>query len=263
MKGYYEDRFRAMLPRRAYTLIRVDGKAFHTYTANLDKPFDIGLVEDMNLTAVKLCESIMGAQLAYVQSDEISILITDFDKLETQAWFDGNLQKICSVSASIATSAFNEARMKRWFSDSYDSFAERWPTNWPKIGQFDSRVFQIPCKTEVENYLIWRQQDATRNSISSVAQSMYSHKELEGKNSSQLQEMIFQRGTNWNDLDDGLKRGRVIMRMVAQKVIRQNVIIDVDSWQARSAPIFTRDRMFLDWLIPELDPREPVNDEIL
>lgn len=221
MKEYYEDRTRVFLPRRTYTIIRIDGKAFHTYTRGLNFPFDDKLVNDMDETAAYLCKSIQGAKFAFVQSDEISILLTDFDELTTDAWFDGNIQKIVSVSSSLATAKFNELRPG-------------------KIALFDSRVFTIPSQTEVENYFIWRQQDTTRNSIQSVAQSLYSHKELDGKNTTELQEMIFQRGTNWNDYSPKYKRGRVIVKELFDKegVTRSR-------WHSVEPPIFTQEREFL------------------
>jgi tRNA(His) 5'-end guanylyltransferase len=153
----------------------------------------------MDETTKFLCQNIQGAKIGYVQSDEISLVLTDFDDLNTSAWFDNNIQKIASVAASMATAKFNQLRFSK----------NAWTD---KLAFFDARVFQVPTKTEAINYLIWRQNDATRNSISSVAQSMYSHKELHGKSSNQMQEMIFQNGLNWNDLPTGLKRGRVICR---------------------------------------------------
>jgi len=242
MKGFYEDRTRYHLTRRNYTIIRIDGKAFHTYTRGLNRPFDPGLIEDMNKTAEYLCKNIMGAKLAYVQSDEISLVITDFDDQNTQAWFDNNLQKMVSVSASMATRAFNEARMKRHHS-SLDSF---------KWAEFDSRCFQIPTRMEVENYLIWRQQDATRNSIQSVAQSLYSSKELHGKKTDVLQEMIFQKGINWNDYLPREKRGAVI-----RKYVIKNIETDAirSQWKAdESTPVFSQDREYLRSIIPLNEP---------
>ena len=116
MKDNYESRSHTFLTRRTPVIIRLDGKAFHTYTRNLEKPFDEGLIEDMQLTAKYLCENIQGAKCAYVQSDEISILLTDYDKLDTKAWFDYNVQKMCSISASLATGKFNQLRLYRTFN---------------------------------------------------------------------------------------------------------------------------------------------------
>jgi len=218
MKTYYENRFKQFLLRRTYIIIRIDGKAFHTFTHQCDKPFDKQLMGAIIDTAVVLCNNIEGAKFAYTQSDEISILLTDFDKLTTQMWFDGNVQKICSVSASMATANFNFL---------YNG----------EMAMFDARVFQLPNKQEVINYFIWRQQDATRNSIQSVAQSLYSHKELHGKNSFQLQEMIFQRGLNWDTLPTIEKRGTAISKIktsIEKEIEGERWIADYD------APIFSK-----------------------
>lgn len=242
IKTHYEDRFRYKLPRRSYTIIRIDGKSFHTYTKGLQRPFDDGLIEDMNHTAAFLCKNIMGAKMGYVQSDEISILISDFDTLETQSWFDGNIQKMTSIGASLATSEFNRLRLMRACNDS--DLIEKCLANHEiqnfNMATFDARVFQIPSRVEVENYMIWRQQDAVRNSISSVAQSLYSPKELHGVKTNEMQELIFQKGINWNDYDFRKKRGAVIGK----------VQIEVDGgairnrWEVIETPIFTQDREF-------------------
>ena len=228
MKDFYENRTRNFLPRRTYTIIRVDGKAFHSYTRGLVRPFDEKLVNDMDETACYMCKNIQGAKFAFVQSDEISILLTDFEGLTTDAWFDGNIQKIASISASLATAKFNELRPN-------------------KIALFDSRVFTISSDIEVENYFIWRQQDTTRNSISSVAQSMFSHRELENKNTDQMQEMCFQKGVNWNDFSAKLKRGRLIVKQDYEKEGATR-----SKWVSVEPPIFTQEREMLKVLIPKL-----------
>jgi tRNA(His) 5'-end guanylyltransferase len=226
MKSFYEDRAKSYLPRRTYTIIRIDGKAFHSYTKGLPRPFDWDLVNDMDETAKFLCQNIQGAKCAFVQSDEISIVLTDFDKITTDAWFDGNVQKIASISASIATAKFNELRPG-------------------KLAFFDSRCYTIPSESEVINYFIWRQQDTVRNSISSVAQSEFSPKQLHGVNSGGMQEMLFtERGINWNDFDPKLKRGRIIVKEQYQKgeVTRNR-------WVSVAPPTFTQDRDYLAELI--------------
>jgi tRNA(His) 5'-end guanylyltransferase len=246
MKEFYEDRLRYKLPRRAYTIIRIDGKAFHTYTKGLKRPFDNGLIEDMNNTTIFLCKNIMGAKMGYVQSDEISILLTDFDTLDTQAWFDYNVQKMVSIASSLATSEFNRLRIDRYIKEKYDSgisnITYRFMENLSNIkqAQFDARVFQIPSKIEIENYLIWRQQDAVRNSISSVAQSLYSPKELNGVKTNEMQELIFQKGINWNDYDFRKKRGAVIGKVEVQ--VEGGAIRN--RWEVVDTPIFTQDREF-------------------
>jgi len=191
MKHNYEDRYRFFLTRRTPVILRLDGKAFHTLTKKCTKPFDHNFRACMVNSAKSVFQEIQGAKLAYVQSDEISILITDYDKIETQAWFDYNIQKMCSVSASIASSIFSEM-----FSN---------------YGFFDCRVFNIP-KEEVCNYFIWRQKDWIRNSVSMLAQSHYSHKQLHKKSVSDMHEMLHQKGVNWTNLENGWKNGTFIKK---------------------------------------------------
>lgn len=270
MKKFYEDRTRITLPRRTYTIIRIDGKAFHTYTKGMTHPFDDGLIDDMDETACYLCKNIQGAKFAFVQSDEISILLTDFDKIGTDAWFDGNIQKMASIAASMATSKFNQLRMTRIIKNSVRVEKDGLVSIIPyendiltmKLAEFDARVFTIPCDYEVENYFIWRQKDAVRNSISSVAQSLYSHKELENKSSDQKQEMIFQKDINWNDYAPKYKRGRFIFKQQFEMAITPKLpegMPPVDSfqtttrtrWVADECPTFTQDREFLLKYIPK------------
>jgi tRNA(His) guanylyltransferase len=222
IKDQYENRTRFSLPRRTFTIIRLDGKAFHTYTRGLEKPFDQGLFEDMDNAIIQLLPQIQGAQFAYTQSDEISILVTDFEKPTTDSWFDGNIQKMCSVSASIITAEFNKLRWKRVYEKERTnnmalSIEDRQIMKLNFVGlptaYFDSRVFTIPDRIEVMNYFIWRNQDCARNSVSMVAQSLFSHKMLQGKSTAEMQEMMFQNyQLNWADYDPAKKNGRLIVK---------------------------------------------------
>jgi tRNA(His) 5'-end guanylyltransferase len=267
MKTFYEDRTKFLLPRRTYTIIRIDGKAFHTYTKGLNQPFDDGLIEDMDATACYLCKNIQGSKFGYVQSDEISILMTDFDIIGTDAWFDGNIQKIVSVAAGLATGEFNRLRILRKIKGNgidanliLDGGNNIGIIDFEKIrfATFDARVFTIPSKTEVGNMIVWRQKDATRNSISSVARSLYGQKEVDGKNSDQKQEMIFQKGINWNDYPAKLKRGRLIIKetvemktdKLAPYIKESNYFRTI--WKSVECPIFTQDMEFLYNLIPDI-----------
>lgn len=237
MKGQYENRTRHLLPRRTYTVIRLDGKTFHTYTRGLQRPYDQQLMDDMATTAGFLCENISGTVLAYTQSDEISLLVTDFATPKTEAWFDGNVQKVVSISASLATARFNELRPGR-------------------LAFFDSRVFTIPDPVEVGNYFVWRQKDATRNSISMAAQARFSHKQLHGKSAGDMQEMLWSvHGVNWNDYDPRFKRGTVVypetvvgsVSYVDKRTGETRMAEDVERrvWTIEAAPVFTRDTDFL------------------
>ena len=210
MKENYENRYRFLLTRRTPIIIRLDGRAFHTLTRRLDKPFDAGFSDTMNATAVHLCCEIQGAKCAYIQSDEISILVTDFDTLTTDAWFDYNIQKITSISAGIASAYFTVH-----FCHDGD------------MAVLDSRVFNIPVE-EVCNYFIWRQMDWIRNSVQMLAQSHFSPKQLHGKNQPAMHDMLHSKEVNWADLDGRWKNGTLVRRNYG----------DGDRWIVTSAPMF-------------------------
>lgn len=257
----YENVSRIYLTKKLPVIMRIDGRAFHTFTRGFQRPFDKLLHEAMWSTAEALCNQISGAKMAYVQSDEISLLLTNDDNAETQPWFGNNLQKLVSISASIATLAFNKyfnGCVMAWMQDpdATDEEAKLIYAYTEAImkAQFDSRAFVIPAY-EVINYFIWRQQDATRNSIQLVAQSLYSQKELYKKNTSQLQEMIFQKGINWNNYPTYFKRGLCIVKKPVQcaveitmsqdgtkeqPVIRNKFVPDYD------IPIFTQQRDYIE-----------------
>jgi tRNA(His) 5'-end guanylyltransferase len=197
----YEAAHRTVLPRRTYTILRLDGRAFHTYLRGADKPFDMPFIEDMAAVAEALCEEISGAAFAYHQSDEISILITDFATPQTQPWFGGVVAKQLSVSASLATAVLNERRPG-------------------KRALFDARVFTISDPVEVANYFLWRQRDAVRNSISMAAQAHFPHKRLQGVSSSGMQELLWSEAeTNWNDYPGECKRGQTVIRQTGERPV--------------------------------------------
>lgn len=247
MKDYYENVYRMHLTRRTPVIIRIDGKAFHTFTCGLKKPYDMVFKKAMWNTAMYLCEHIQNARIAYVQSDEISILLIDYNKFTTAAWFDNNIQKMCSVSASMATMAFNkffveetedaaqypsyyisEEEFRRVYSPKYDS------------AMFDSRVFNIP-ESEVCNYFIWRQQDATRNSIESLGRVYFSQKELHKVNCDQIQDKLMtKKGVNWNDCPVFYKRGVCVKKKAASPNDEPVWCLDMD------IPIFTQDRGYIE-----------------
>ena len=185
-------------------IIRLDGKAFHTFTKGCQKPFDQNIIDAMAATAKYLQKNIQGCELAYVQSDEISLFLKDYSQLETEAWFDYNVQKLCSVSASMASVAFTCAYNKHAMSMS-----------GVKPAFFDARCFNIP-KEEVANYFLWRFNDWVRNSISMLAQAHFSHKELHGKSQVDMHEMLHTKGINWNDCTEQQKNGTWIYNGVVE-----------------------------------------------
>lgn len=218
----YERAFNQLLPRRMPVIIRCDGKAFHSVTRGCERPFDHNLMGLMDLTALRLCQEAQGVRLAYVQSDEISLFLHNYKRLQTEAWFNNGVQKMVSIAAATASAYFS--------------------ARWGKEVAFDARAFVLP-EAEVCNYFIWRQQDATRNSIQMATRSLYSHKEVNNKDTSEMQEMLHAKGVNWNDYSIGCRRGRVVVRD------------EGGNWTVVEPPIFTQDRNFIDrHLAVEVDP---------
>ena len=217
MKTLYEQIPKIRLMRRTPVVIRIDGKAFHTFARGFKRPFDDVLIKTMQETAKYLCENIQGCSLAYTQSDEISLLLIDYQRFETSAWFDYEIQKMCSISASMATMAFNnifrdmvgELHIKGTLEEEYSCILYKVAQ---KGAMFDSRVFNIP-REEVTNYFYWRQLDASRNSVQMVGQANFSHKELQHKSCNDIQDMLMtQKGINWNDFPAYQKRGSCVVR---------------------------------------------------
>ncbi len=203
MKDNYELRARHYLTCRTPVIVRVDGRAFHTLTAKYDRPFDDRFGEAMFTAAFDLFGSMQGCKMAYVQSDEASFVLTDYDTLNTQGWFDYKQSKIESISAGIMTASF-----------CFESAIH----NRPVKAAFDSRAFNVP-EDEVANYFLWRAQDWHRNSVSMYAQSFFSHKELFGKNIPAIHEMLHGLGKNWTtDLRDEQKNGIFLYRGVRDTV---------------------------------------------
>lgn len=218
MKDYYESRSKTRLIRRIPVIIRLDGKAFHTLTRGFKKPFDMIMVRAMQETMKYLCENIQGCVLGYTQSDEITLVLIDYQNLNSDAWFDYEVQKLCSVSASMATFAFNRnfTRLAVLESEKETKQTNVHIEAASKGAFFDARCFNIP-KEEVTNCLLWRQQDATRNSIHMTGRAYFSHKQIEGLNSNDIQNLLFQeKGVNWNDLPTTLKRGSCCIKKYRQ-----------------------------------------------
>lgn len=251
----YESVTRFTLPRRTYTILRVDGRAFHSWTRGLDKPYDQNFMQCMDVAAIRLCEDIPGAQFAYVQSDEISILVVDFININTEPWFEGNVQKWASVSASVATMAFNQQVAKYHENPTTAIGLLRKIGGKEPNAVFDSRVFIIPDLIEVENYFVWRQQDAERNSIMMLARAHASHKQLAGKKRAEQHEIIHKAGDNWAKHPTDFKHGRMVRRIAKGddilKIAKSVANGNYSSWRVdKETPIFTRQRAYLRNLIP-------------
>lgn len=219
MKGY-EKRNRYYLQRRMPVILRLDMRAGYSFTKGFKRPFDEVFIKSMQETAKYLCENIQNCKLSYQQSDEITLLLVDYDKLNTDCFFDYRVDKLCSIAASMATMAFNkffekyvdEYRFSKWdgvsnYEDGTWGYIQTLLNAVDKGAMFDARCFNIP-KEEVTNNFYWRQDDASRNSIQMVGQANFSHKELHKKSRNDIQDMLMtQKGINWNDFPIYQKRG--------------------------------------------------------
>lgn len=212
------------LTQRMPCVVRLDGKGFHQWTRRIHatKPFDVHLHDVMATTMLRLCAEIQGVVIAYTQSDEISLILQDYFGLDTEPAFGKRLQKLVSITASLATATFNDTARQE-FADA-------------PLALFDARAFVLP-KEEVTNYLIWRQQDAVRNSIRMAGYAYFSHKSLERVSNDVLQERLWtERGINWNDYVAWEKRGSCAVRDT-----------EIRGWQVdEDTPIFTQDRAYVE-----------------
>lgn len=228
-EGISSDKLMAKVP----VIARLDGKAFHTFTKGLDRPYDKGYNAAMQYAAWEVCKYADGVKLAYTQSDEVSLLFVDYENYLTQPYMGYKVQKLCSILASRMSVDFN-----RYFKAQYPKSG--------KMGIFDCRVFNLPIH-EVANYFIWRQQDCTRNSISSLGQAHFSHKELHKKSTNQVQDMLMlQKKINWNDCSIQQKRGTCVVRREGSWVVDPEI------------PIFTQNKHYIDEHVNVLGAKDPI-----
>ena len=246
MKENYEDIFKNKLMRRAPVIIRIDGKAFHTFTKGFKKPFDEILIKSMQETMKYLCENIQGCVLGYTQSDEISLLLVDYKNLNSSAWFDYEVQKICSIAASMATMAFNKSFIKNaeeFMTDCAASYemeglcskgteeyklCKVYQKAIEKGAMFDARCFNIP-KEEVTNYFYWRQLDAIRNSIQMIGQANFSHNILQYKTCEDIKDMLYVKNEIvWELLPIHKQRGSCCIKQdyIYENILRKQWVID-------------------------------------
>jgi tRNA(His) guanylyltransferase len=187
----YEKELKTFITPKSYVVLRLDGRAFHTWTKGLERPYDIRLIKVMGQVMNEICKEMSTACLGFQQSDEISLLFSDRAREETELWFGGNVQKIVSVASSIATGHFARAYPER------------------SLAQFDARVFTLPSEIEVRNYFRWRQADIERNSVSMTASSYYSPKQLHGMTTAKRREMLIDKGIDIDGMDSRFLYGQV------------------------------------------------------
>ena len=246
----YEAVSKTALVTRMPVVIRLDGKAFHTFTRGFRKPFDDVLIKTMQATMKYLCENIQGCVLGYTQSDEITLVLQDYKELNTSAWFDYEVQKMCSISAAMATFAFN-----KFFRENVEEYSKSlvddltleqerlmasYQASLQKGAFFDSRVFNVP-KEDVTNCVYWRQKDAERNSINSLAQSLFSHKSLQGlKLKDTLTKIEAEKGIIWGNLPTTYKRGSCCVKQEIVTALNDDLspVVKVDWVIDNEIPMF-------------------------
>lgn len=253
MKEFYEEVPKIKLMRRTPVIIRIDGKAFHTFTRGFKRPFDDVLVKTMQETTKYLCENIQGCVLGYTQSDEISLLLIDYQKLETSAWFDYEVQKMCSIASSMATMAFNKFFLdnvdldynREFYTRGLDSttnfssedehlkateqLEQDYDIYYRKVNKamFDARVFNMP-REEVTNYFYWRQLDAMRNSTQMIGRVYFTNREMKNKSNNEIVEMLStQEGVELEDYSSNLRIGTCVIKTHAQERVAE-VNYDID-----------------------------------
>ena len=261
MKENYENRAKTSLIRRMPVAIRIDGKAFHTFTRGMKKPFDEILMHTIQNTLLYLCENIQGCVFGYTQSDEITLILVDYKTLTSDAWFDYKVQKLCSVSASMATMAFNKFFAKNVQNEIADyalgsnepgvpQYFTTLKNAMEKGAMFDARCFNIP-KEEVVNLVYWRQQDAIRNSVQMCGQAYFSQTELQGKNQQDIKNMLKEANImDWDALSPDLQHG-VACRELTDEEISTSCYQSSSKWIIDNAmPVLLgEDRAYLEKLI--------------
>lgn len=229
---------RKLMPRLPI-IVRLDGKCFSKFTKGLNRPYDKRMSRLM-IETTKALVAETNALIGYTQSDEISLVIYS-DSEKSQVYYDGRIQKIIGDLAAFATGIFNN------LLDQY--IPEKKSNNPMKFPRFDCRVWNVPDKTEAANAILWREKDASKNSISMAARSFYSHKELHLKTSNEMQDMLMNKGINWNDYPSFFKRGTFIQR---QRKLMPYSKEEIDKLpqkhQARSNPDLVIER----WIINEI-----------
>jgi tRNA(His) guanylyltransferase len=238
-----EREHRSYIPQKRWMIIRLDGKAFHTYTSGLEQPFDALFMEAMDQTAKELCAALSGSLMGYVQSDEISIVMDTKTKNGFEPSMAGQIQKIVSVSAATATGHFNKARWAQGFGDSF--------------GVFDSRI-ALTCDDleDVGDYIDWRRGDAMKNSVSMAAENYFGHKILLGKNTMERKEMLSQVSHPWENLPAGFRYGRYLHRVVFKEDVtfinkKTNQEQTVEATRSRWDVIDSADQQFARLLLAE------------
>lgn len=203
MKGYESAEAGRRLMPLVPVMARIDGRCFSSFTRGMRRPYDPTMSEAMIEATVALVKE-TNACMGYTQSDEITLAWHSTDP-KSQIWFDGRVLKMASQLAALATLHFY-----RYVVVAMPDYAHRLPT-------FDARVWSVPNRVEGANVFLWREWDATKNSLTMLASEHFSHKELHGKNGRDKHDMLHAKGINWNDYPEFFKRGTYVQRRTVMK----------------------------------------------
>lgn len=225
------DKTNIKLSKDKYIMIMLDGRSFSTLIKKrFKRPFDDDFIFMMNETAKYLCENISGCKFAYVQSDEISLIVSCFENEKSEPFFDYRINKILSLTAAMATAKFN----RLWLSFQEDI---NLAINELPLATFDCKVWEIDNYYDAIAWFIFRQNDCIKNSVSQTAQSLFTHKELEGVNTQgRIDKMLCEKGINWEDFDNGVKYGRFIYKVkIVTEIPQLNETTERYAWHIRNA----------------------------
>jgi tRNA(His) 5'-end guanylyltransferase len=229
----YENAFNFYLPHRSYVAIRLDGKCFSKLTKKLklERPFSTKFINWMTQTTKVLAKEIQGCMIGYTQSDEISFIMSSRQSLEAEPWFANRIQKIVSISASIATAEFNRCM---------------WKENENFSANFDCRIFVLPDLIECYNYLLWRQQDCIKNSISATAYYKIgeklgraaTQKLIHNLNSEQRKQILLKEcNIKWEDISNEFKNGIFVIKELAEINVN-DLIVMKKIWSVKPITIY-------------------------
>lgn len=241
----YEMRQDEMLLKRIPVIIRLDGKSFHTFTRKMVRPFDDDvLLQAMRNTMLRLCQNIQGTVFGYTQSDEITLVLVDYDELDKVPWFDYRVQKLCSLSAAMATLYFNQEFAKltdeKYGSSESEEAAFYQKSKWQAM--FDARAYNVPMD-DVNNLLHWRQLDAEKNSVNNLARCYFKDKELVKKSMSDRINMLLEKKVNWFEIPTRFKRGTCAIKVAENgDVEKSKWKIDLDPPRFVKEPDYARSK---------------------
>ena len=216
-------------------MARLDGKAFHSFCRDLERPFDQGFHQLMVQTGHSLLEK-SNALICYVQSDEISLCWLA-ETTKTQIFMGGRIMKMVSVLAGIAADTFNTT-METYLPEKNSH------------GLFDCRVWQVPNKTEGANVFLWREQDATRNSVLGLGQAHFSHRQLHRKCQTDIHDLLYKKGVNWNNLPAWAKRGTWLQK---QRVVRPFTVDEINNLPPKHEAHTNPELVIERWQIQEIN----------